>query len=561
MSDFARHLEDGLLMRYIDGELPARKARQVEKHLQACWQCRTEIEELKSTVAECIRYRKYVLGVHLPDPPHPWADLSREFARIDDSVSAEPFFARIFRPVASFRWSLAGAAALALVCAVIYQLRDTPSVQAAALLKRAVAATASQPVKPVRRVRFRTSSQQFVRNIAAGKAAALPQILEAKFQQAHYDSSDPLSARAFENFRDSLPQKQDEVSTVASPETHDGNCYRIHTSTDTGDVASATLMLRTTDLVPVEGMLEFRDNQFIEFSEFTESPSRSTDNNNASVETPERPAVPPSRLAVAPPRKSVTISDELQVLSALHQIGADLGDPIQVTRTADQITVSGVGVPPQRRQLIQRKLDSMPNVAVQFSEPVAAPVLQGSTSAAPAPSGTPRASAPNSRIQNRLEEQVGGRAALERFTSQILDVNETIMSRARALRTLAQRFQSGDETQLTAENRRLLRGMAREHINALSGTIQGLQHDLNPVLAALGGSGARGSVSQANSWQTAADDVTRDSRRVEVLLSVLLGVAPGQASAELPSDVMSAVSELRADLDRCQQLLAQEGGG
>jgi anti-sigma factor RsiW len=561
MSDFARHLEDGLLMRYIDGELPARKARQVEKHLQACWQCRTEIEELKSTVAECIRYRKYVLGVHLPDPPHPWADLSREFARIDDSVSAEPFFARIFRPVASFRWSLAGAAALALVCAVIYQLRDTPSVQAAALLKRAVAATASRPVKPVRRIRFRTSSQQFVRNIAAGKAAALPQSLEAKFQQAHYDSNDPLSARAFENFRDSLPQKQDEVSTVANPETHEGNCYRIHTSTDTGDVASATLVLRTTDLVPVEGLLEFRDNQFIEFSEFTESPSRSTDTTIASVETPERPAVPPSRLAVAPPRKSVSISDELQVLSALHQIGADLGDPIQVTRTADQITVSGVGVPPQRRQLIQRKLDSMPNVAVQFSEPVAAPVLQGSTSAAPAPSGTPRPSASTSRIQNRLEEQVGGRAALERFTSQILDVNETVMSRARALRTLAERFPGGDETQLTAGDRRLLGEMAREHINALSATIRSLQHDLNPVLAGLGGVTAHRAVSQANSWQTAADDVTRASRRVEVLLSVLLGVAPGQPSAELPSDVMNAVSELRADLDRCQQLLAQEGGG
>ena len=36
-------------------------------------------------------------------------------------------------------------------------------------------------------------------------------------------------------------------------------------------------MLRTTDLVPVEGLLEFRDNQWIEFSEFAESPDRSFD--------------------------------------------------------------------------------------------------------------------------------------------------------------------------------------------------------------------------------------------------------------------------------------------
>ncbi|HWC97822.1 MAG TPA: zf-HC2 domain-containing protein [Candidatus Sulfopaludibacter sp.] len=562
MNNVTRHPEDGQLLRYVDGELPARKARQVEKHLQACWQCRTEIEELKSTVAECIRYRKYVLGVHLPIPPNPWADLSREFARIDDSVSAEPFFARILRPMASLRWSLAAAAAIALVCTVVYQLRETPSVQAATLLKRAVAATATQPVKPVRHIRFRTSSQQFVRNVAAGRnLAALPANLEARFQQARYDSADPLSAHAFQTWRDEQPQKQDEVSTVPDPQTHDGNCYRLHTTTATGDVAAATLMLRTTDLAPVEGLLEFRDNQWIEFSEFTESPNRSSDTSTASVETPERLAEPPSRLAAGTPRKSVSVSDELQVLSALHQIGADLGDPIQVSRTSDEITVSGVGVSPQRRQLIQRKLESMPNVAVQFSEPGAVTLPEVSSSTAPAASGTARSSAPNSKIQTRLEEQLGGRAELERFSSQILDVNEDVMSRARALRKLAQRFQPSDETQMTAEDRRVLKEMALEHVTAISGTVQTLQHALNPVMTSLGGSAARHSASQAASWQASSEDLVRASLRLQMRISVLLGVAAGQNSADLPSDVLNAVSDLRADLDRCQQLLAQEGGG
>jgi hypothetical protein len=562
-NSFARHPEDGQLLRYIDGELPGRKARQIAKHLEACWQCRTEIEELKATVAECIRYRKNVLGAHLPGPPNPWQDLSRGFARIDDSVSAEWFFARILRSSASLRWSLAAAAAIALVCGVFYQLRETPSVQAATLLKRAVAASAAQPVKPVRHVRFRTGSQQFIRAVAAGKAPeALPQTMQAKFEIAHYDSANPLSARAYQAWRDAQVGEQDEVSTVADPQEHSGNCYRIRTTTAAGDVAAATLMLRTTDLAPVEGLLEFRDNEWIEFSEFAESPDRSTEANTASnVETSERPAVPPSRLAAVPPRPSVSITDELQVLSALHQIGADLGDPILISRTSDKVIVSGVGVAPQRQQAIQRTLESMPNVAVQFSEPVAAPIPEGSASAAPAPSGTARASAPPSKIQNRLEEQLGGRAELERFISRILDVDEGVMSRAYALHDLAQRFPAAAETGLSAENRRVLREMAREHVTALSSTVNSLQRALAPVLTSLGGTAARRTVSPGTAWQASSEDLFRASSRVQVLLSVLLGVAPGQSSGELPSEVLSAVSELRADLDRCQQLLAQEGGG
>jgi anti-sigma factor RsiW len=560
---FTHHPDDGVLLRYIDGELPGRKARQVEKHLQACWQCRTEIEELKAAVTECIRYRKNVLGAQLPAPPNPWADLSGGFARIDASLATGPFLARLLRPAASLRWSLAAAVVLALLCGIYYQLRETPSVQAATLLRRAVAASAARPVQTIRRVRFRSGSQQFIRTVAAGRPeAALPRTMEAKFQQAHYDSTEPLSARAFQTWRDEEPRKQDEVSTVADPQAPTGKCYRIRTTAATGDVAAATLMLRTADLVPVEGMLEFRDNEWIEFSEFTEFPDRSTNALSASnVEAPERLAVPPSRLAVVPPRSSASVSDELQVLSALQKIGADLGDPIHVTLSAEKVVVSGEGLAPQRRQLIQRTLESMPNVAVQFTEPVAAPIPEGSVSSAPAPSGTTRAVAPNSKIQSRLEEQLGGPAEFERFSSQILDVDDGAMSHAHALRNLARQFPAAAETGLSASDRRVLREMARENVTALSGSVNTLQRQLNGVLTSLGGRAAQQGLSPLVSWQASAEDLFRASQRVQVLVSVLLGMTSGQISGELPANLLNALSELRANVDRCQQLLAQEGGG
>jgi len=59
-------------------------------------------------------------------------------------------------------------------------------------------------------------------------------------------------------------------------------------------------------------------------------------------------------------------------------------------------------------------------------------------------------------------------------------------------------------------------------------------------------------------WQPATEELFHSSHRLEVLVSVLLGVTPGSAATErLPSDLLSAIAELRANLDVCQRLLAQ----
>jgi len=144
----AQHPEEGWLLRYLDGELPARKARQLEKHLKACWQCRTELAALQSTVAECVRYRRDVLEALLPPPPNPWPDIYRDFARIDESLSREPLWRRWLGPLTGggfLRWAVTGVAALAVVCGLLYELRVTPRVEAAALLKRAVAGRSAAP--------------------------------------------------------------------------------------------------------------------------------------------------------------------------------------------------------------------------------------------------------------------------------------------------------------------------------------------------------------------------------------------------------------------------------
>src|SRR5581483_10290584 len=119
------HPDEGMLLRYIDGELPGRKSRQLRHHLEACWQCRGAVEELENTIAECVRYRKQLPAL-LPPAPQPWSDLSREFARIDAELSSESFFKRWFTfPV--LRQAFAGAALLILLAAVVCRFQKAPT--------------------------------------------------------------------------------------------------------------------------------------------------------------------------------------------------------------------------------------------------------------------------------------------------------------------------------------------------------------------------------------------------------------------------------------------------
>jgi hypothetical protein len=203
-------------------------------------------------------------------------------------------------------------------------------------------------------------------------------------------------------------------------------------------------------------------------------------------------------------------------------------------------------------------LDALPNVAVDFANPAAVSSGEPATSDAAAAADTPR-NTPGSKNQTRLVQQLGGRAEFERFSSQILDASDAAMSRAYALRLLAQRVPASNEAELNAAGRRELHAMASEHAAALAAQIAGIQRILNPVLTSMGAPAhVNPPVTTATAWQPAAEDLLRASRRVEVLMSIFLGVAPSQAStSEVPAQLMTAVSELRADLDQCQKLLGQ----
>jgi len=163
------HPEEEQLLRYADGESPAREANRIGEHLKACWECRAAVEEQQATIGECVRYRKSILQVHLPPAPQPWTDIYRGFAEIDAALDQPSFWKRALH--APMRWAPV-AVALVLVTVVFYRFRQAPSVQAAELLRKAIAAADGSPEKP-RRIQIRTRDRSLTLQAGAQKKLAM----------------------------------------------------------------------------------------------------------------------------------------------------------------------------------------------------------------------------------------------------------------------------------------------------------------------------------------------------------------------------------------------------
>ena len=549
-----RHPDLGLLLRYVDGELPGRKARQLRGHLEACWECRTQLEDLQGTIGDCVRYRKNVLAPSLPPPPEAWGSLN--FALADAELAARSPFARLAHWLSpwqhpALRWALTGAVALALCLVAVRQLRETPRVEAAALLRKAIVASHS-PSHPaaVRHLHITTRTGQVTRVVgAAYKPSAGETEIARLFDAAHYDWRDPLSAQSYSAWREGLPHMKDAIATEA-------DSYEITTTTADSELTSATLKLRTTDLEPVEGRFEFRNRDWVEMTEWVDQQADPASAVAGTTGGMARHAgVPPGPADAAPETTQPSpFSEQLQVVSALHRLGADLGDPIEIASRDGQVLVTGTGIPPQRQQQIHAQLDRLPHVVVRFDEPV----FPASDTPVPSePAARDAAGPEKATYAARIEERLGGRPQFERFSSTVLDWTDSALTRAYALRRLAQQFPAQDEAGMSAEDRRTLHQLGREHLAAFNKDAQRVSNTVKPILTGMGARVApREAAPDPAIWQAASQDLLASARRAERLLAVVVGVAPAENGAgDAPAELLIALAEVSSRAELCQRLL------
>jgi anti-sigma factor RsiW len=254
----APHPAEEQLLRFVDGELPPKQAAAVRSHLEACWNCRTQLEEFQKGISDYVRYHE-ALKAEVPLPPRPWADLRRRMEEQDRALATTAVRRlRLARLVQSW---LPAAAAVVLACLALYRFGTTPKASAAVLLQKAVAAERS--IAGERHIRVRTRARAFTRSaVYVRNPAASSDSLAVLFASANYSWDQPLSARAYASWRDQLSNKSDEVETVRGG-------YLIRTTTPAGSLAEATITLRAQDFAPVSGTFQFRGSEWVEITEAT----------------------------------------------------------------------------------------------------------------------------------------------------------------------------------------------------------------------------------------------------------------------------------------------------
>lgn len=389
------HPEEDELLRYCDGELRARHTRRVARHLEACWDCRTRVDDLRQTIAAYVRYRRDVLEPTLPSPPQPWRNLRAEFSRMPASGESGWKWSRILahRTV----W-LAACTLTAGTGIVFYASRTRPLEHPAPPAARAPAPVRLQSEPPARR-------------------------------------------------------------------------------------AAATL-------------------------------------------------IPKSAAPLGP-------DDELGVIAALHRIGADLGDPIEVVRAHDRIVVTCWGVDAGRMREIRAALAGLPRVAVELSPNPKPP-------AAGAPLEV--AGVPHSAAGAGPERQFDSPAAYDRFVDGLLKNSEALMARAHALRRLATRFPPGVEAVMSPHSQAVLESIRRQHETAFGHKVAALDRATQPYLGPPTPPPA--SAVAAEDWQTHAIRLFTEAEQVDRLLSAVTAGAQGAAVAEAtPASLSSALAKLKADAE------------
>jgi len=506
------HPGDEDLLRLADDDLTAGEAAKMGGHISVCAECRERLESVGEALDGYQRFHDTVLKKSLGRPPRPWAAVRKR--------------AVVRFPV---KRMLAAAAMVTLVFGVVRRLERTPAVKASELLRRAVQAEQSAPT-PAGRIRIRTRRSTLVRAARierVGDVPADPAGIRVIFDAAGYSWDDPLSALAFVRWRDGLKQKKDRVTSAEGS-------FVVSTSTSEGSLAEARLTLRAGDLHAVSGTLEFRSAETVEMTELTDdatagAPPRQT----APLARPEsaRPAVP-----AAPPQLGP--GDELHVIAALHRIGADLGEPVEVRREGGAVLVSSVGLTPERQEQVRAALSQIPGVEVRFEE------ARGRNHAAEEPQRA--ASRPNTPIPNplitELHAKLGGNT--EELSERLIDANDRAVERAYALRALARRFPRTTERELSTADRRVLAAIVSDHLTTLAQATVELRRLLEPILPQ--GTPLEGHQTPPE-WQVEAETILVSAQSLDQMLG---GAAPADSER-----VAEELARLNAQMAAIQELL------
>jgi anti-sigma factor RsiW len=326
----SEHPPREMLLLFVDGELPAKEAAQLETHLEACWPCRVKTKKIQEGIANIIEFDERVLTPRL-NPPQGWRNFDRQLRQLAAQSGRQSLVSKLFGSLNRFfpvshlfaapcPWfkplarGLAAALALILVVTLVIHFKREPTVSASELLRNVTEAQAARlrtTAEPVvhQRLRIRRIDQasaseasatleiwhdtknsrvreftvdnnqtaSFSGNVAK---ATSPQIarnpviddLAQVLSSNHMDPQRPLSAASYQSWHNTLQNQRDEVTRSKLSEGVDA--VTLHTvpavPVNVGQIADAVFIVRARDWQPSTLRLYVRAEETSRIYELTE---------------------------------------------------------------------------------------------------------------------------------------------------------------------------------------------------------------------------------------------------------------------------------------------------
>lgn len=461
------HPDENDLLLALERELQPEEIEEIAKHLGGCWSCRARFEEMQRGILVFVEYREDRYLPSLESPPNAFRSFPGQLRSvIDDDSSAivtalRKALATFLAMPASVRWS----AAVALITAIGLfwsQVLFNPTVVSAnELLARAIAAqNPSAPAKgklgkrkTIRQtVQIRNGGRTVVRDFewTAGEP-----VRHARWEMAEdLDRwNSPLTAEGFAEWRDSLAAKDDKVE-------RDRDALKLTTVAETGLVKKASIVVRATDFHPVEQHIVFADEQALDFLELgfevadQVAPAVPEESDETSLASQGRRAKSPVNLDEL----------ELAVRYSLFTQKLDLREDLSITRTGNEVTVSGTASSKERTDAIVSLLGKMDSVRVKVTSPEVTNASQASAGSKAKETSVASASPLGGEL---LAKEFPSSSERTYFVDAWLAASDKGLSHAWALKRLAERYPEKEESRLTPESVDKLREMLQTHLQAV----------------------------------------------------------------------------------------------
>jgi hypothetical protein len=218
------------------------------------------------------------------------------------------------------------------------------------------------------------------------------------------------------------------------------------------------------------------------------------------------------------------------VLAALNQIGADVGEPVDISEDPRHrhVVVHAAGVSRERQQQIAGALKAVPQVVLEFDSgrsplpPAKAAPLERYSASIP------------TTLRQQFEERLGGPTAFQEATDRVLEASASDVAQAHALEILARDFGPRIEAGLIAQDREILHKLRDNHISELERLVSRIREDLKPLMPGIpNGAAARAANKGAiASWQAGAPSLVTLARKTDDSLNRLLASSYSQSSGE-----------------------------